>query len=439
MFAKCSDADFDANVRSDQWLFLDMNSFFASVEQQEQPHLRGKPVAVAPMLSDATCVIAASYAAKPFGVKTGTNLKVAKQMCPDLTIVEARPQIYIDYHRRLIETIKEELPDPHTLSVDEIACKLWSNENTSGDAVRLAVHLKERLRKELGSEMFSSVGIAPNVFLAKVAADLYKPNGLTLIHSSDLPKALCHLSLRDLPGIGRNMHAKLHASNIHTVSQLYSATEHELGLVWGGVVGCRWWYMLRGSNQADYAALAEAPPREVSNSHVIEPALRTDRGAETILLRLMAKAAERLRMKGRLACRMQLSVSYQAERMRKSSWKVDSGHIEAAGDMITWLPIFRRLWSERPELDSGFVPKKVGVTFGDLVAAGDISGHLFEIDKRLSRLSNIVDSVTSHYKQGPGMPKAVDVASTFWLNKLAPERIAFRKISDDDRERRNID
>jgi DNA polymerase-4 len=434
MFASSSSIRIYDNRRQ-QWLFLDMNSFFASVEQQERPELRGKPVAVAPMLSDSTCAIAASYPAKAYGVKTGVNIGAARQMCPELIIVEARPSLYIEYHQRLIQTLRQQIPDPKTLSVDEIACRLWENERKPADAVRLALHLKDQLRHALGESMLSSIGIAPNVFLAKVAADLYKPNGLTIIRQEDLPHAFKSLVLRDLPGVGRKMHAKLHGAEIHTIAQLYAASESELGSVWGSVVGRRWWHMLRGSNDADYAALAEPTPQAVSNSHVLEPALRSSLGAEKVLLRLLGKAASRLRNKGQLARRLHLAVTYQGDRMRRHTWKTRSGRNMEAGDLLSWLPIFRNLWVDRPHLESDFVPKKVSVAFTDLVPTTDISGCLFERDEKVTRLSRIIDRVNGRYKIERGRHNVVDLASVFWLNAHAPERIAFRKITDDDRER----
>jgi DNA polymerase IV len=419
----------------DRWLFLDMNSFFASVEQQERPELRGKPVAVAPMDSDGTCVIAASYAAKPFGVKTGVNIGKARQMCPGLTVVAARPKMYIDYHTSMVAAVKRVLPDPKTLSVDEMTCKLWRNEHDAGDAVRLALRLKEELRLTLGEFMKSSIGIAPNVFLAKVAADLYKPNGLTIIQPNDLPAAFDTLVLRDFPGIGRKMHARLHAANIHTVRQLYAATEADLAGVWGGVVGRRWWHMLRGSTDADYGALAAPDPTSVSNSHVIEPSLRTILGAEAIMIRLLAKAASRLRLKGQLASRLHLAVSFQNDRRKSYVWKIESGRRSATGDLLSWLPILRDLWTSRPRLTFDFLPKKVCVNFTELTPIADISGFLFDEDTRRSRLTSIIDQVNTRYKPTTGRHNTVDIASVFWLNNHAPERIAFRKISDDDRER----
>ena len=87
-------------------LAVDFNSFFASCEQQENPRLRGKPVAVLPVMTDSSCVIAASYAAKAFGVKTGTGVREAKKLCPELQLIESRPGVYIDYHHRLLEVIE---------------------------------------------------------------------------------------------------------------------------------------------------------------------------------------------------------------------------------------------------------------------------------------------------------------------------------------------
>ena len=93
-----------------RWLFLDLNSYFASVEQQENPALRGKPVAVVPMMADSTCAIAASYEAKAYGVKTGTPVYEAKKMCPGLKLVLARHDVYVDYHHRIFEEVIKHTP-----------------------------------------------------------------------------------------------------------------------------------------------------------------------------------------------------------------------------------------------------------------------------------------------------------------------------------------
>src|SRR5271168_1308237 len=105
-------------------LFVDFNSYFSSVEQQEQPHLRGRPVAVVPVMTDSTCCIAASYEAKRFGIKTGTNVGEARKRCPGLVVVEARPSLYVEYHHRLIAVVDACVPVTQVRSIDEMSCTL---------------------------------------------------------------------------------------------------------------------------------------------------------------------------------------------------------------------------------------------------------------------------------------------------------------------------
>src|SRR5215471_8216954 len=104
------------------WLFVDLNSYFASVEQQDRSELRGKPVGVVPMMADTTCCIAASYEAKAFGVKTGTIVADAKRMCPNMVFVEGRHELYVDYHHRVVEAVERCLPVTAVMSIDEMSC-----------------------------------------------------------------------------------------------------------------------------------------------------------------------------------------------------------------------------------------------------------------------------------------------------------------------------
>ncbi len=266
-----------------RWLFLDMNLFFASCEQQEQPELRGRPVAVAPVDSDATSCIAASYEAKAYGVKCGTNVGEARRLCPELVVICGNHSVYAEYHRRIIWLLKAMLPDVRKLSVDEMACRLSANERTEGDAVHLARQVKKQMRVHVGDYMFCSIGMAPNIFLSKVASELHKPNGLVVLRNEDIPAMLTNLTLRDFPGIGRKMLERLNAFGIESVADLYAADRSLLRLAWGGVLGERWWFMLRGDQSCDYAGQQSAETKSVSHSHVLAPELRTDAGAEGVL------------------------------------------------------------------------------------------------------------------------------------------------------------
>src|SRR5262245_59538297 len=202
-----------------RYLFIDMNSYFASVEQQERPELRGRPVAVVPMLAETTCCIAASYEAKRFGVKTGTRVREARQLCPGIQLIPARHELYVEYHHRILKAVGGVLAIAGVLSVDEVACKLHGVEQKQDEAERLARQIKAALRRELGEQMRCSVGIAPNTLLAKIAADMHKPDGLTVIRSEDLPQRLHGLELKDFPGVGRKMEQRLHRFGVRTAKE----------------------------------------------------------------------------------------------------------------------------------------------------------------------------------------------------------------------------
>ena len=171
-----------------------MNSFFASVEQQEHPELRGRPVAVVPVLSDTTCCIAASYEAKAFGIKTGTNVGDAKRACPNLRLIEAKHGPYQNYHDEIVRVVGNYLPIDKILSVDEMVCRLWANERETADAIRLGEHIKTQIKRQVGEYLHCSIGLGLNPFLAKVAAEMQKPNGLVVLDAEDMPRKLFTLS-----------------------------------------------------------------------------------------------------------------------------------------------------------------------------------------------------------------------------------------------------
>ena len=230
------------------WLFVDMNSYFASVEQDSRPELRGLPVAIVPMMADTTCCIAASYEAKAFGVKTGTIVSDAKQLCPGLVLVEARHELYVQYHHRIVEAVESCVPVTAVLSVDEMACRLMGRERPLLAAMELGRQVKRRILEQVGPMMRSSVGLATNRYLAKVASDMEKPDGLVALPLDILPEALRQLKLRDLPGIGSRMEKRLNEQGIQTMDQLLALASDQAGDVWGSVLGSRLGHWLRGED-----------------------------------------------------------------------------------------------------------------------------------------------------------------------------------------------
>src|SRR5579862_9100275 len=157
------------------WLFVDLNSYFASCEQEARPELRGRPVGVVPMMADTTCCIAASYEAKSFGVRTGTIVADAKRMCPEIVLVEGRHELYTEYHHRVVEAVESCLPVTAVCSIDEMACRLMGRERPLLAALELGRKVKKNIREHVGECLRSSVGLATNRYLAKVASDMEKP------------------------------------------------------------------------------------------------------------------------------------------------------------------------------------------------------------------------------------------------------------------------
>lgn len=258
-----------APVQELKWLFFDLNSYFASVEQQDRPELRGKPVAVVPMLTDSTCVIAASYEAKAYGIRTGTKIYEAKKKCPSLTCVLARHDVYVDYHNRIFRELENHLHVTKVCSIDEAACLLIGSEREPANAVKLARNIKAGLTANIGTAIKCSIGIAPNAFLAKIATDMEKPDGLVLLEPGKFHERLFARKLTDLPGINVNMERRLNRAGIMTIKQFWDLSSKHARKVWGSVEGERFWYRLRGYDVPQ----EETKKRVVGHSRVLDPAL----------------------------------------------------------------------------------------------------------------------------------------------------------------------
>ena len=253
-----------------RWLYVDFNSYFASVEQQLRPELRGKPIAVVPVETDSTCAIAASYEAKAFGVKTGTPIYEAKRLCAGLVCVLARHERYVEFHHGLIEEIERHIPVTAVCSIDEVACRLMDNEISLERSTEIAESIKSGIAKTIGPYMRCSIGIAPNRYLAKVGTELQKPDGLVVVRAEDLPQKLFSLKLRDLPGVGANIGHRIQKAGIADLPSLFALNPQQMRTIWGSIWGEKLWYLLRGMELPDETTTR----RSIGHSHVMAPELR---------------------------------------------------------------------------------------------------------------------------------------------------------------------
>lgn len=274
--------------------FIDMNSFYASVEQQDNPKYRNRPLIVVPCVSNYTCAIAASYEAKALGIKTGTRVLDAKNICPDIYVVEARPKRYVEIHNDIIRILSQNFKKIKILSVDEMTCHL--DENTDEyDCFFIAEKIKQQFKEELGDYLTCSVGVAPNTFLAKVASDFNKPNGYYCMSFEDIKEDMSKLNLLELPGIKKRIACRLSKVGIKSIEDLYNSDEIRLKDGWQSIVGIKWYHMLRGSTVCDYGEHIYDIPKTIGHSHVLPPNKRNYHGAYEVYQSLVFKSLDRLK------------------------------------------------------------------------------------------------------------------------------------------------
>jgi len=388
-----------------KWLFLDLNSFFASVEQNENPNLRGKPVAVIPSQTDHTCAIAASYEAKAYGVKTGTIIRDAKKMCPNLICVPARHDIYVQYHNRIIEEIIKHAPINKIWSIDELSSRLPPAKRNEHDATKIANNLRHGLWNSIGPSIGCSVGVAPNSLLAKIASNMQKPNGLAFLPLETLEDKLATLELTDITGVGKNMEARLNRAGITTMRELWNISPKHARKIWGSVQGERMWYWLHGHD-------FEPPPVErnymIGHSRILDPDLRSPEKARLMARRLLTKATYRLRRKEYFASTLSLGVTT----VHGQKWRREIKLSNPAQDPFTFLNHLELLWHKMVhDFHAADIRplkfKKVSTLLMNLHHAQEITGDMMvegyqeelgALQKRES-LANALDTLQKKYEK----------------------------------------
>ncbi len=322
-------------------LYLDFDGFFASVEQQVHPHLRGKPVGVVPF-KDAkyTCVIACSREAKLHGVKNVMNIEEARERCPGIILVPQSPDLYRRAHNTLISEITAVIPVDAVKSIDELTCKLSPSERADPHA--LGLRIKKRIADNVGSFIACSIGFAANRQLAKMACKAGKPNGNMVWHPNDMPGPLLNLTLRDIPGIGERMEQRLSRFGIATMAALLATQPKHMRKLWGNVTGERLWYALHGYD-------VQTPPSGrgmYGHGRVLPPDHRTPEHAKAASRLLLVKAARRMRRDGWNAGRVWLWLELMDDKSRGSSAWLPAVHDDQAvlsALEIMWVQLRERL------------------------------------------------------------------------------------------------
>ncbi len=426
---------------SDRFSFLhiDLNSFFASVEQQLHPEFRDRPLAVVPTMADTTCCIAASYEAKALGIKTGTQVGEAKKKCPGIILVEGNHSTYAEFSHKIAAAVERCCPVAHTPSIDEMVCQLIGREQEPPRARKIALHLKQAIKDDVGETLLCSVGMAPNRYLAKIASDMQKPDGLIGLLPSQLPRAIAHLGLRDLPGVGASMEKRLNAKGITTMQQLLDLDRTGVHDLWGSVWGDRLFHWLRGYDTGDDGApLASEVQKSLGHSHVLGPEFRTPEGAWAVAHKLLHKAAMRLRMEDFHTTSLALSIKFALTReqaveaaarvrrhytgVRTLGWAMEARFVPCQ-DTVTLMEALRGIWRQCPPTDLFGKPFYVDIAFTNLLRSSELQPSLFPEPPHLAQLSTTMDKLNLKYGH-----TTVHFAGMLPARDSAPTRIAFTQI-----------
>ena len=293
-------------------LVVDLNCAFASIEQQHDPALRGRPLAIAAYATDAATIVSSSREARDLGIKTGMRVFEAKAICPGVLVKEPNPPRYRAVSDKLIEILTRHSPDVLRMSIDEASLFLAGTPDLSRLGPQgVARAIKRALRDEVGECVTCSVGISTSIWMAKQASNLDKRDGLARIDHRNLVQVFARLALTDLSGIAEATARRLGRAGIRTPLEFLRSDPEQLSLTGMHTeVAKAWLRRLRGFEVGGFERVAR---KSYSHSHVLGRATSSQRDLEELLMRLSEMVGRRLRAGGRQGNVVSVSVVYRPE------------------------------------------------------------------------------------------------------------------------------
>ncbi len=381
----------DFNSAPSYTMLMDINSCFATIEQQANPFLRGKPVVVAAFPTPRGCVLAASVEAKRLGIKTGMRVMDGKSIYRDLIVLPPDPWKYRNVHLGLRKIISGYTNDFAPKSIDEFILNLKDYPVLrSKNMTQVASEIKQKIKKDVGSWITVSIGIAPNRYLAKVAAGLKKPDGLEEINKDNFLDVYSKLKLTDLTGIKSRSAARLNAMGIYSVSDFYNAPVWKLKAAFHSITGLYWYSRLRGF-EVDEVEFAR---RSYGNSTAIGANLTEIEDLSPILARLTEKMSGRLRAAGYRAGGVHLAIIYKDG----SAWHKGRQMPGSRFDSRDFYKAAFRLLIESQSRKLGKAPVlNIAVSCFDLERSGGLQLDIFDNLVGKEKIVNAVDGVNGKW------------------------------------------
>jgi len=396
-------------------LHFDMNSYFASVEQQANPFLRGKPVGVCSTMSRRGCIIASSREAKAFGIKTGCRVNEALELYPQVNLVEVDPPKYRSTTKRIFSICADYTEDIEAYSIDEAFLDLTGSVESFDRALGIAKTIQRRIRDEVGEWLTCSMGITWTRWLAKFASDTAPKGGIVVLTRESLFQYLQGRDLQDAWGIADAMEARLNILGIRTLDQLAVYPVQNLM----SVMGKAGYYLWANVNGIELGGLeVKRPPKTIGHSHVLKKRDLDRTFHMAVLMRLAERTGRRLRGHGYEAHGFYYYVQFDERPSCGGSRRVHH-------PIVTTNQIFRLVWKEIAPVVAKDKPGMFALgLFGLQPRADQLS--LFRHERLSPELSRAIDEINSRYGE-----ETIVQGPLLKLEKMhAPDRVGFRKTME---------
>jgi DNA polymerase IV len=404
-------------------MYIDMNSYFASCEQQRHPELRGKPLGVVTYDSPNAAVIAASIEAKRFGLKSGMRLRECRELCPDLLTISTHPAWYRQIHVDVMAILRKYCDDVIPRSIDEAVANFHSYRLVYNDLTAVARQIKADIAEKY-DYLKCSIGIAPNTFLAKIGTELQKPDGLVVITPDNVDEKLATMKLTDLPGIASKNERRLLMIGIRNPVEMRHSSPTLLRKAFGGVVGDYWHRRL---NFAEVDMYSRAENRTMSATRTMSSQqVRDPQQLESMLISLCTRLEQRM-VKNSMFCR---EVSFSIRYRDDSRWETAVKFTEPVQDAMEMRSyILERM--HQHERSRGITLLSDKVTNLTVAIQSFVNGNIMQyslFDNRLKRdmLRKVVYEIKDMYEQ----KNIVRKGSEMFVPHVMKDAVGFGSVRD---------
>lgn len=394
-------------------MHIDLNSCFATIEQQANPLLRGKPIVVAAYQTPNACILAPSIEAKRFGIKTGMRIHEARPLCPNLIVRTPDPPKYRDVHQKFMKIFTTYSPKVLAKSIDEAVIYFTLTHSLHPDLVFIARQIKNRMKKEIGEWIVCSIGISTNKCLAKLAATIRKPDGLLVIDHTNLLAIYKEIDLMDFCGINVRYKSRLNVHGIFTPIDFFNSTCQTLQKQVFKSIGGRYWYeKLRGWEMD----IDEFETKTIGHQYALKKATNDEREISRLMMKLCEKMGRKLRKEGFSAEGIHVALTYK-------DWTYWHKGKKFKSSFFTTTELFKcaqLILNEQPEKK---LVSKISVNAFSLTKNQNCQIDLFEGDfTKKRKAAKALDDINNKYGEFTITPALMMNMSDTILDRIAFSR-----------------